>query len=101
MPVTFHAVPFWIIVGYYVIINVVLFAAMALDKSRAIKNRRRIPEKTMFLMAIFGGGIGGLIAMYTKHHKTRHIDFILAFVFTAALHIFLCFMVMKHFIFIP
>ena len=100
MPTTFHTVPFWIIIGYYVIINIVLFLAMALDKSRAIKNRRRIPEKTLFLMAILGGGVGGLIAMYTKRHKTRHIDFIIAFAFTAILHIFVCYMIMKHFIFI-
>ncbi len=100
MPKTFHAIPFWIIIGYYLIINMVLFAAMALDKSRAVKNRRRIPEKTLFFMAILGGGIGGLLAMYTKRHKTRHIDFIIAFAFTTLLHMFVCYMVMKHFIWI-
>ena len=37
MQFTFHPVPFWIITGYYLIINIVLFCAMALDKKRAIR----------------------------------------------------------------
>ena len=70
MQFTFHPVPFWIITGYYLIINIVLFCAMALDKKRAIRGRRRVPEKTLFLMAILGGSIGGFVGMFTQHHKT-------------------------------
>ncbi len=100
MQFTFHPVPFWIITGYYLIINIVLFCAMALDKKRAIRGRRRVPEKTLFLMAILGGSIGGFVGMFTQHHKTKHISFYVAYGLTAAMHIFLCWLLMTTFAFI-
>lgn len=99
MQFTFHPVPFWIITGYYLIINIVLFCAMALDKKRAIRGRRRVPEKTLFLMAILGGSIGGFVGMFTQHHKTKHISFYVAYSLTAAMHIFLCWLLMTTFAF--
>ena len=30
-----------------------------------------IPEKTFFLVTLFGGGIGTIIGMYVFRHKTR------------------------------
>ena len=50
-----------IIVGYYLIINLILYFAMVIDKKRAIKDGWRIPEKNLFLLAVLGGGIGGLL----------------------------------------
>ena len=99
MQFTFHPVPFWIITGYYLIINIVLFCAMVLDKKRAIRGRRRVPEKTLFLMAILGGSIGGFVGMFTQHHKTNHISFYLAYGLTAVMHIFLCWLLMTTFAF--
>ena len=32
----------------------------------------RIPEKTLFLPVLLGGGIGGTAGMFFFHHKTRH-----------------------------
>lgn len=32
----------------------------------------RIPEKTLFLAVILGGGIGGTAGMFFFRHKTRH-----------------------------
>ena len=58
-----------IIVGYYLIINLILYFTMVIDKKRAIKDGWRIPEKNLFLLAVLGGGIGGLIAMVFKRHK--------------------------------
>ena len=57
---------------YLVIINLIAFLLMAMDKSRARKHQWRIPEKTLFLSAILGGSIGAIAGMYTFHHKTRH-----------------------------
>jgi uncharacterized membrane protein YsdA (DUF1294 family) len=59
---------------------------MSVDKRNAIKNRRRVPEKNLYLLAILGGGTGGLFAMVLKHHKNRHLDFILVYTITAILH---------------
>ena len=62
---------------YLVIINLIAFLLMAMDKSRARKHQWRIPEKTLFLSAILGGSIGTIAGMYTFHHKTRHWYFVI------------------------
>ena len=62
---------------YLVIINLIAFLLMAMDKSRARKHQWRIPEKTLFLSAILGGSIGAIAGMYTFRHKTRHWYFVI------------------------
>ena len=62
---------------YLVIINLIAFLLMAMDKSRARRHQWRIPEKTLFLSAILGGSIGAIAGMYTFHHKTRHWYFVI------------------------
>ena len=67
-----------ILLIYLVVINIITFIAYARDKRLAKKaNARRIPEKTLLLLAAFGGSIGALIAMYTLRHKTLHKKFFL------------------------
>ena len=64
---------FWQILSYYLIaVNVLAFVLMGIDKRRAKKNAWRIPEKTLFLPAIFGGALGGVAGMRLFRHKTRH-----------------------------
>jgi len=46
------------------------------DKKRAIKNKRRIPERILIGISIMGGAFGFWIAMYLFHHKTKHLKFI-------------------------
>ena len=58
--------------GYLLLINLVAFLLMGLDKRRARRNRWRISEKTLFLSAVLGGSAGALVGMYLFHHKTRH-----------------------------
>jgi len=64
---------------YLLAVNLVLFAAMGIDKRKAVKGRWRIPEKTLFLLAIVGGSIGGIVGMRVFHHKTKHLSFKLGF----------------------
>lgn len=49
---------------------------MYTDKLRAKKRAYRIPEATMFIIAIIGGSIGCILGMYTFRHKTRHWHFV-------------------------
>lgn len=64
---------FWQILSYYLIaVNVLAFVLMGIDKRRAKKNAWRIPEKTLFLPAIFDGALGGVAGMRLFRHKTRH-----------------------------
>lgn len=53
-------------------VNVVTFALYGIDKHRAKKGRWRIPEKTLLLLPLLGGSVGGLLGMAVFHHKTRH-----------------------------
>ena len=100
MEMYFNPTALAIIVGYYVIINIVLYMMMVIDKKRAIKDGWRIPEKNMFVAAVLGGGTGGLIAMVFKRHKNRHMDFILVFTMTAILHMVAALLLLGRFAFI-
>ncbi len=57
---------------YLVIINLAGVYVMWADKRKAKKDQWRIPEKTLFLVAILGGGIGTTLGMYWFRHKTKH-----------------------------
>ena len=67
------------IVIYFIIINLIGFFIMWLDKRKAKKGAWRIPEKTLFIITALGGGIGTIAGMYTFHHKTRKIQFVIGF----------------------
>ena len=66
-----------ILIIYLLIINAAAFIFMLADKIKARKNLWRIPEKVLFLSAIFGGSIGSLLGMYLLRHKTKHFSFVL------------------------
>ena len=61
---------------YVVVINLIGFIVMGMDKQRAKKHAFRIPEATLFTIAIIGGSIGSIIGMRYFHHKTRHWYFV-------------------------
>ena len=48
---------------YLVFINVLAFSLMGADKSKAKRGAWRIPEKTLYLSAAFGGSIGAILGM--------------------------------------
>ena len=60
---------------YLVMINVLSFFIMGLDKVKAKKQRYRISENTLLFIALIGGSLGSYLAMYCFHHKTTHIKF--------------------------
>lgn len=57
---------------YLVIINLVGVFVMWADKRKAQKDKWRIPEKTLFLVALLGGCLGTTLGMYLFRHKTKH-----------------------------
>lgn len=57
------------------VINVITFAVFGIDKLKAVKNRWRVPEKILFLLALLGGSLGAIIGMYSFRHKTKKIAF--------------------------
>ncbi len=64
---------------YFIIINIIGFLIMYIDKQRAKKGKWRIPEKTLFIITALGGGIGTIAGMYTFGHKTQKIAFVVGF----------------------
>lgn len=67
------------IIIYFIVINIIGFFIMWLDKRKAIKGSWRIPEKTLFIITALGGGIGTIAGMYTFRHKTQKIQFVIGF----------------------
>ena len=63
------------IVIYLVVINIIGFLAMWIDKRKAKMGRWRIKEKTLFLITLLGGGVGTISGMYTFRHKTQKLAF--------------------------
>ncbi len=57
----------WYIVG----INILAFFIYGLDKYLARNKLYRVSEYSLFILAIFGGGIGSLLGMKVFHHKTK------------------------------
>ena len=77
----------------YAVMSVIGFALMGIDKSRAITRKWRINEATLFLIALFGGGIGSTLGMFFFRHKTKHWYFRLFFPLFAAAQTALLFFV--------
>lgn len=77
----------------YAVMSVIGFALMGIDKSRAINRKWRINEATLFLIALFGGGIGSTLGMFFFRHKTKHWYFRLFFPLFAAAQTALLFFV--------
>ena len=68
-----------IVSGVLLALNIVSFFLMGHDKQCARKNRRRIPDKTLFLSAILFGALGGTLGMFIFRHKTRPWYFMVFF----------------------
>ncbi len=64
---------------YLVIVNIVALVLMFLDKKKAERGAWRIPEKTLFMSVILGGGVGGILGMRFFRHKTKHWYFVVGF----------------------
>ena len=65
-----------LIIIYLAAINFISFVIMGVDKYKARKRAWRIPESTLFVLALIGGSIGSIAGMHLFHHKTRHWYFL-------------------------
>ena len=59
-------------IAYIVIVNIVGFVLMGVDKKRAIRGAWRIPEASLFGAALLGGALGCTLGMRHFRHKTKH-----------------------------
>ena len=65
---------FWI-AFWIVVISLVAVIATWVDKKAAGNRRRRIPERTLLMLAALGGGVAMYITMLLIRHKTRKAKF--------------------------
>ncbi len=62
--------------GLLLLLNVGAVLVMGWDKFQAQRQGRRVPERTLFLLALGGGSVGCLAGMYGFRHKTQHVSFV-------------------------
>ena len=69
--------PWGLLAIWLAIINIITFCVFGLDKWKAKRKEknervRRVPEKTLLLLAALGGSVGALLGMKAFRHKTLH-----------------------------
>ena len=79
---------------YLLIINAAGLLLMLVDKWKAKKNRWRVRESTLLLVAALGGSVGSLAGMYLFRHKTQHLKFTLGIPLILAAQCFVVVLVM-------
>lgn len=69
---------------------------MGIDKFKAKKHRRRIPEKHLLFYGIAGGAMGALLGMEYFRHKTKHGYFRVIYFASLIVHVYLIWILYKY-----
>ena len=77
----------WLIL---LLMSLVAFVVMGLDKWKARHHAWRIPERTLWFLALFFGAPGACVGMIVFHHKTRKPAFFIGFPLLAIIEIWIC-----------
>ncbi|NYT74145.1 DUF1294 domain-containing protein [Halomonas sp. QX-2] len=75
------------IVAFYAVVSVIAYITYAIDKKAAIKNRRRVSEKSLHLLGVVGGWPGALLAQQRLRHKTQKTAFQVTFWLTVVVNL--------------
>jgi uncharacterized membrane protein YsdA (DUF1294 family) len=73
----------------FLVMNIAGLLVMGEDKKRARKHQYRISERTLWLVAVFGGAIGATAGMQVYRHKTKHASFKIGFPVLAIIEVIL------------
>ena len=76
----------WILLAYAAS-SAVAFLAYGLDKRRAVRGGRRVPERTLHLLELLGGWPGALAGAATFRHKTAKTSYRLVRAAIVGLHL--------------
>jgi uncharacterized membrane protein YsdA (DUF1294 family) len=74
---------------YMLIMSIVGFVIMGIDKRKAIKRGWRISERTLIFIAFIGGALGSFLGMHIFRHKTKQLKFIILLPLALLLNILL------------
>ena len=72
---------------YLLCINFFTIVIYGIDKIRAVKQSRRVPERRLIALALLGGSPGALLAMCLFRHKTRKPVFLIGFPILLLVHL--------------
>ncbi|MEH7332642.1 DUF1294 domain-containing protein [Neobacillus drentensis] len=78
-----------LLVAAYFIMNIAGLVIMWEDKRRAKRHEYRIRERTLWLVALFGGAVGTTAGMQLYRHKTKHLNFKIGFPILAIIEVIL------------
>ncbi|QOJ16457.1 MAG: DUF1294 domain-containing protein [Phycisphaeraceae bacterium] len=70
----------------HLIVGGVTLVVYAFDKWASMRQRRRVPETTLHLLALLGGVSGAIVGQWALRHKVRKRGFVAATVLIAMLH---------------
>jgi len=74
----------------FIIMNLIGFVMMKLDKNRAVKHQYRISEGTLWIVAFLFGAVGMTLGMKVFRHKTKHLQFKIGLPTLSLLQIIIC-----------
>ncbi|WP_144510959.1 DUF1294 domain-containing protein [Bacillus sp. FJAT-22090] len=80
---------------FILLMSITSFIVMGYDKSQAKKHKQRVSERTLWTLAIFGGGIGAYLGMQMFRHKTKHTNFRVGFLMLLIVYVFILFWLFK------
>jgi uncharacterized membrane protein YsdA (DUF1294 family) len=75
------------VVGGYLFVSIVTFVAYGLDKRRAIRGERRVPERRLHGLELLGGWPGALVGQTVFRHKRRKLRYMLVFLGIVGVHV--------------
>lgn len=80
---------------YFIGISLAAATVTVLDKYKAKKGRWRIPEATLFILAILGGSVSEYTVMRLIRHKTKHKRFMIGLPVIILLQLILIFFILS------
>ena len=84
-----------VLVFYLVSVNIIASLVCTVDKLKAVKHKRRISEKTLWIWCFSGGSIGMYVTMLIIRHKTLHKRFMLGIPALIIIQIIFCLVLTK------
>lgn len=66
---------FVLLFSYFILISLISLIVFSLDKSKAKRNKRRIPEKVLHILELLGGVFVIIPWMYVIRHKNRKFKY--------------------------
>jgi len=84
-----------VLVGWCLAASVVALAAFVIDKRRARRGSRRVPERWLHALSLMGGWPGSLVGIFLARHKSRKPRFVVITFIAAAAHVVACVLILR------